>query len=690
MLKKFYLLVLVILYFNSPFFSQSQFDIQIKPGISVPTSFSKDGSIFEIGFTAQLMGQLKFKQDSLFFANAVINYSNNPTKADNLSMNMISLGIGPGLDLKLFPFLNMQTGLDLGWYVAFGDELVTTNPFASVFIDFSFRISPSFSLSVGSTYQYFLTSSQEQLTDLYQGVSFFIGASISPNAKVRPADIDFGDIQFLPVFPVFYKYYNDNSLGSISIQNNEKKSIYDVNVSFLVNQYMDAPKDSYYIEELKAEDKIDVPLYALFNMDIMDLTESTMSSAVINIDYTWQETTMHKEVSQTLSIQNRNAMIWDDDRKASAFVTAGDPYVLQLAKNVGGLVRESSNSPINLNFRIGMGIFESLKDYGISYVVDPLTPYIKLSEDLKAVDSLQFPRHTLNYKAGDCDDLTILYSSLLKAVGMETAFITVPGHIYMAFNLGISSDEMKKSFKNTEDFIIMEDEVWVPVEITQIQEGFLNAWQIGARLWRENIVKSAVKIYPIDSAQEIYQPVGLRSENLKLDFPSNSLILESYQSTLSRFISRDIHDEVLKIQERIESSDGRPRDVNKLGVLYARYGLYDQATEQFEEIIEQEEYPQALVNLGNICFLKEDYTSAQNWYSRAAVLDPDNKSILVGLARTNYELENYAVANRLYDMLIVASPSIAEKYSYLVFDKSSDTRAGIQLGFIDMLWDEVD
>ena len=46
-----------------------------------------------------------------------------------------------------------------------------------------------------------------------------------------------------------------NSLGSISIQNNEQKSIYDVNVSFLVNQYMDAPKDSYYIEELKAGDK---------------------------------------------------------------------------------------------------------------------------------------------------------------------------------------------------------------------------------------------------------------------------------------------------------------------------------------------------------------------------------------------------------------------------------------------------
>ena len=33
-------------------------------------------------------------------------------------------------------------------------------------------------------------------------------------------------------------------------------------------------------------------------------------------------------------------------------------------------------------------------------------------------------KQTLEYRAGDCDDLSILYSALLESVGVETAFIT--------------------------------------------------------------------------------------------------------------------------------------------------------------------------------------------------------------------------------------------------------------------------
>jgi transglutaminase-like putative cysteine protease len=35
------------------------------------------------------------------------------------------------------------------------------------------------------------------------------------------------------------------------------------------------------------------------------------------------------------------------------------------------------------------------------------------------------------YRAGDCDDLSILYCSLLEAIGIRTAFVTIPGHIFM-------------------------------------------------------------------------------------------------------------------------------------------------------------------------------------------------------------------------------------------------------------------
>ena len=688
MYKK-YLLLAAILFCTTVIFAQNKLNIQVKPGISIPVSFTDNKSIFKTGFTGQLAGQYYFNPESRYFANTLFSYSNNPTKAEALSMNLLALGGGMGVLFNLLPSLNMQTGLNLGWYLGMADGETTGNPFTSAFLDFNLNLSSAFSLTLGSSYDYYLTNNQGKYGDLYQGIGVFLGARITPGAKVRNADLDYQGIRFLPVFPVFHKYYNDNPLGYVNIQNKERLSLYDLDVSFYVRQYMDASKESYQIKELKAGESVEVPLYGLFNMDIMDLTESSLSTAVINVSYTWQKTAMSQEFSESLPIQNRNAMIWDDDRKAAAFVTSGDPYVLQFAKNAGGLIRESGSSPVNLSFRIAMGLFEALKDYGINYVVDPLTPYLDLSENRTAVDYLQFPRQTLTYKAGDCDDLTILYCSLLKAVGMETAFITVPGHIYMAFNPGISGEELNRSFNNRDNFILIEDEVWVPVEITRIQDGFLDAWETGARLWRENSEKDTLAFLPVDEAQKVYQPVGLRSEQLNLDFPGNEEILSSYHRAFNLFLSREIYTEEQQLIQLIKSSGGKSRYVNKLGVLYARYGLYDNATEQFEKLVPQG-FPSALVNLGNISFLEGNFPEALNWFSRAAVSNPDSTAILVGLARTNYEMENYTVVNRLYDKIVLVNPSAAERYGYLVMGSSSETRAESQNEFIGMVWDEVE
>ncbi len=130
-------------------------------------------------------------------------------------------------------------------------------------------------------------------------------------------------------------------------------------------------------------------------------------------------------------------MTWDDDRKAAAFVTSTDPDVLLFAKNTASDAGSKANPPaINATFRIAMALFQAMNLQGVSYVTDPTTPYESSSKNKTALDFLQFPMQTLAYRAGDCDDLSILYAALLEAAGIRTAFITVPGHIYVAFDLG--------------------------------------------------------------------------------------------------------------------------------------------------------------------------------------------------------------------------------------------------------------
>ncbi len=203
------------------------------------------------------------------------------------------------------------------------------------------------------------------------------------------------------------------------------------------------------------------------------------------LDYTYKERELKKTLVESIRLFDRNAITWDDDRKAAAFVTSKDPVVLKFTKNVAGIVRERSKTNVNLNLKIAIGLFESVRLYGISYVIDPKTPYAVFSKDSTSLDFLQFPRQTMVYKAGDCDDLSVLYCALLESVGIETAFITAPGHIFMAFSLGISEEDARKTFSNPDEFIYENEQVWVPVEITLFKEGFLKAWQTGAREWRK-------------------------------------------------------------------------------------------------------------------------------------------------------------------------------------------------------------
>ena len=98
------------------------------------------------------------------------------------------------------------------------------------------------------------------------------------------------------------------------------------------------------------------------------------------------------------------------------------------------------------------GIFEESQAQAVKEVVAwQLTEAMKkkkISKNKMAVDTLKFPRQTIDYKSGDCSDLSILYCALLESMQIETAFITVPGHIFMAVNLGVTPEAANKAFSH--------------------------------------------------------------------------------------------------------------------------------------------------------------------------------------------------------------------------------------------------
>jgi hypothetical protein len=74
-------------------------------------------------------------------------------------------------------------------------------------------------------------------------------------------------------------------------------------------------------------------------------------------------------------------------------------------------------------------IFDALGQYGMYYVSDPNDPLGT------GIDYIQTPSETLSLKGGDCDDLAVLYASALESVGVGTALVHVPGHVFVAFEV---------------------------------------------------------------------------------------------------------------------------------------------------------------------------------------------------------------------------------------------------------------
>jgi len=110
---------------------------------------------------------------------------------------------------------------------------------------------------------------------------------------------------------------------------------------------------------------------------------------------------------------------------------------------------------------------------------------------------VQFPHETFELKGGDCDDLSVFYSSLLESVGIQTALVDYKSdgtvrHVNLLFNTGLSPGQAKLITKNDTKYFVREslegkDEIWLPVETTSLTD-FETAWKIGSEKFNKEAV----------------------------------------------------------------------------------------------------------------------------------------------------------------------------------------------------------
>lgn len=481
------------------------------------------------------------------------------------------------------------------------------------------------------------------------------------------------------VYPILYKYYDTAPVGQVTIRNGTSATLSDLQVRVEIQRYIDSPRLSARIPSLDSGKEVSVDLRALFNQNVLDLTEGTRCSASVLISYRDGEEQKQLVVTETLTLYDRNAIRWDDSEKVASFVTARDPQIRLLATNMAAVIRREKNESVSDNLQSAMVLYAAMIQHNIGYNVDPTSSYRTLSGDNFQVDYIQFPRQTLMYKGGDCDDLSVCYTALLEAIGIPSAFITIPGHIYVAVGLKMDAATARSRFSDPGDLIFTDDgRVWVPVEITKLNDRnpeFLKAWKEGAKEWREHSKRNQAELLPTRSAWKSYEPVAASFMTETIALPDSIQVLKSFRSELDCFVGREIAGRELTIKGRLSSAPENPRLLNLLGTLYARYGINEKARVQFNAAIANQEYYASLMNLGNLDFLDEEYLKASSWYQRALSVKAGDPYTLLALARTDHELENYNNVQLYYSKLRQIKPQLASEYIYLDLRASDSVRA---------------
>ncbi len=582
----------------------------------------------------------------------------------NAALDRVSLyagDLGASYRFKLGDRLGLRANLYGGLYgVSWQDIEGASGISAGVGMQCDFKISPSTGVSAFGSYDYYAYSADPFMQSVSAGVSISINVSelLSPRARVGMT-VKKQD----PVFPVFFAYYDEFPFGEITVKNLEPNAITDVKTSFLLDEFMSQPKVCSTGGELAVGATVDVALKAFFNESILEQTEETIAEAKVIIDYKSLGESKQAILPVRMPVYHRNAMSWDDDRRVAAFVSSKDPAALWFSKYVAAMVQERLRGTISPNMQYAAGMFEALKSYGLSYVVDPTSAYADNTGKALNIDFLQYPYQTLAFRGGDCDDLSILYCSLFEAIGIETAFLTIPGHIYMAFSLGISEEEAKRDFYDPALLIFHQGKAWVPLEITLTRETFNKAWRLGAKEWQDASARGTAKIYPVRDAWKIYKPVSIPGAAARFRLPDQHEVAAAYEKGLDAYVQREIGPQIDEFEKKLaETSD--PASLNEFGILYGKYGMLNLAQAKFERAAAAG-YVYSINNIGNIFFTRKEYQNALLRYQDALGRQPGNAEALLGLARCYYELEDFTLTDKYYGMLQSGDETLASKYGYL-------------------------
>jgi len=455
------------------------------------------------------------------------------------------------------------------------------------------------------------------------------------SGKGQGLSLSLTKLSFEKVFSAAYKQYAHSPVGTVTVRNDSGVAYENVKLSFQIKNYMDF-ETTHSIAEIKPHESVEVPLLASFNNNILSIDENTGVQSEVKISYYAMGKPQEKTLTQPLTIYGKNAMLWSNMPMIGSFVTPKDEILSVFTRQGLNKYRRPAGQ-LNKTLVKAMTMFELMSKLDIKYIEDPNNPYSKL--DTMQVDTVQFPRETLRVHSGDCDDLTILLTSALENLGIQTALLDVPGHLFFMFNTGLPERLADRISSNPNRVAIYNDEVWIPIEATLIATSFSEAWVVGAEKYTQAQAKHVLNVVPLKQAWQSYTPVTLPPANFEVPVPTGAQVDAAMTQAWNRLAEDAAARAIIPFQEMLAMNPQDNRATMQMAIVYARYGLFARAKSILNDLLAKDASQSAVhTNMGNVYYLEGDMQKALASYQVAEKLEPKNANIKVNIAMTYYKL----------------------------------------------------
>ncbi len=292
-------------------------------------------------------------------------------------------------------------------------------------------------------------------------------ASSASTAPAPTAHVVVADAQLEAIFPAQLARYAAEPFGTVTLENTGKRRATSVRLAVTVGD-LGGDAQSISVGDIPGGRSVAVPLRVVFDRDkLIDAEQQRPVRVELAVSYDGGD----DKITEATVLHDRNAMNWGEGDALAAFVTHRDPYVLAFSQSV--LAAAGNHDTLPTGLAGAVALFDALQALGIRYRRDPMAAYGD-----QAVDAVYFPRETLASRAGDCDDLAVLYAAMLAATGRGVRIVYTPGHVFVAVDseLSMAKADILGGAARTLD---IGGRAWVPVEVTKLEGGFMAAWNAG-------------------------------------------------------------------------------------------------------------------------------------------------------------------------------------------------------------------